>query len=225
MMSKTYRFGKILLTILLKTLFRFSVFGKEHFPQGGAIIASNHSSFLDPPIVGTAAPHGISYLARDTLFKNAFANWLYTKLGAIPIKRQAADPGSIKTILSALREGRKIVMFPEGTRTRDGSLQKARRGIGYLVCKAKVPVIPTYTHGTFDALPRHRGIPHFSKIAVSFGEPVYFDDVWSGRPSKEDYDRIGEQIMARISELRESVLRQYATGRKRLKAARAGTSR
>lgn len=206
--SHLYRFGKITLTCLSKILFRMSVSGRENFPEGPAIIASNHTSFIDPPIVGIAAPEAVRYLARASLFRYRFTNWLYRKLGAIPIRRDSADTSSIRTILRTLDEGDKIVMFPEGGRSRDGTFQKPMRGLGYIICKAKVPVIPAYVHGTFEVLPPHRAIIHFSKIVVSFGRPSHFDGVWSGRPSKEDYETIGAQIMERIAELRTEVLKR-----------------
>ena len=207
-MSNTYRFGKLLLSAVFKTFFRRTVFGVENFTEGAAIIASNHVSFLDPPVVGSAAPYAIYYLSRESLLHNLFARWLLNRLNVIPIKRGVPDTRSIRSVLNNLQLGRKVLMFPEGTRSTDGKLQKAKRGVGYVICKARVPVIPAYTHGTFEALPRHRAIIHFSKIVVSFGEPMYFDDIWSGSPSKEEYDMIGERIMGRIAELRDQILRR-----------------
>jgi len=195
--------------MVFKTIFRRKILGRKNFPKGGAIIASNHASYLDPPVVGSAAPQEMYYLARESLFQRFFLGWLYRKVSAIPIRTDAADMKSIKTILSILKQGKKILLFPEGTRTMDGELQKARRGIGYILCKAKVPVIPTYVHGTFEALPRHRHVPHFPKIVVSFGKPMYFDDICSESPSKKDYDLIGKRIMKRIAELKSEVLQMY----------------
>jgi 1-acyl-sn-glycerol-3-phosphate acyltransferase len=199
----------MLFNTILKLFFRFKVYGKQNFPNGGAVVASNHASYIDPPILGSGAPHAISYLARDSLFKNAFVSALYKKVGAIPIKRNAADVGSIRTILHALESGRKVVMFPEGTRSKDGQLQQPKAGIGYIICKAKIPVIPTFIYGSYKVLPRHRALPHFSRIVVSFGKPLYFDDIWSGKPSKEDYEHIGRVIMQKIAGLKSEIEQRY----------------
>jgi 1-acyl-sn-glycerol-3-phosphate acyltransferase len=207
-MNNIYSFGKLLILSTFKLFFRLKVFGRENFPRGGALVACNHASYLDPPIVGCVAPQDLYYLARESLFRKRFTNWLLRKVNGVPIKNSEADIASIKTVLGLLKAGKKIVLFPEGTRTLDGQFQKARRGIGYLVCKAKTPVIPTYIHGTFKVLPRNRKIPHFSKVIVEYGKPLYFDSIWSGTPSKEDYQRIGDVIIARIADIRAEMLKK-----------------
>lgn len=205
-MTNFYCAGKLVLIVLSKILFRMNAYGKENFPHGGALVAANHASYLDPPLVGCLAPEELYYLARESLFKYRFPNWLYRKINGVPIKHDAADVSSIKIILELLKEGKKVVIFPEGTRTYNGQLQKARRGVGLLICKAKVPVIPTYIHGSFEALPRHRKIIHLPKVVVQYGKPVYFDKIWSGTPTKDDYQRIGDEIMSRIADLKKEVL-------------------
>ena len=141
-MSIIYHAGKLLCIMVCKTVFRRKILGRENIPHGGAIIASNHASYIDPPVVGSAAPEEICFLARESLFQHFFLGWLHRKVNAIPIRTDAVDMKSIKAIFSILKQGRKILLFPEGTRTWDGEFQKARRGIGYILCKAKVPGIP-----------------------------------------------------------------------------------
>ena len=208
-MNITYLIGKSISSFVFSVLFRRKVLGRENFPKGAAIIASNHASFLDPPVVGSSAPGELHYLARASLFRFPLMKRLYGRINVLPVRQDAANMSSIKTILGKLDEGGKVLIFPEGTRSFDGKLQKPQRGIGYLICKARVPVIPTYTHGTYEAWPRHRSMIHFTKMIVSFGKPIYFEDVWSRKPSKEDYDRIARKIMDRIVELRSEVLELY----------------
>jgi len=178
----------------------WEVIGPEkRLESGGAIIAANHASFLDPPIVASAYEREIAFLARRTLFKG-IGGWLYPKLNAFPIDRDHADLKSMKTILSKLRDGNRVLMFPEGTRTTDGKLQSAKPGLGMLVAKSAVPVQPVRIFGTFEAWPRH-GKFRPKKITVVIGDPVDFKKADLREKSRESYQRISDQIMAAIGDL------------------------
>jgi 1-acyl-sn-glycerol-3-phosphate acyltransferase len=152
-------------------LFRLRVSGREHLPKGQAfLICSNHASYLDPPLVG-AALGVIYFFARNTLFRG-FLGWLLPRLNAIPIDRDRPDLAGIRTTLNVLKAGKPVLLFPEGTRTRDGGLQPARRGVGLFVAKAGVPVLPVRIFGSFEAWPRGGGIrPHTIQIVV--GAPLH----------------------------------------------------
>jgi len=205
MQSLFYAYMKILLIALLKILFRFRVFGKENFRRGAALIASNHNSFLDPPVVGAAAPEEIHYIAREDLMRHRIIRWFYSALNLIPVKRDIADVRSIRTILQKLKEGKKVLIFPEGQRSYDGELQSAKAGIGFLVCKAEVPIIPAYTYGTYRAMPRGRNLIYPTKLAVVFGKPIYFDNFFRAKPTRETYKKISDIVMEKICELKKIV--------------------
>ena len=168
--------------------------------RGGAIIAANHTSYLDPPIVACAYNRPVAFLARKTLFRK-FGAWLYPRLNAFPIDRDHADLQSIRSILGKLKNGNRVLMFPEGTRSEGGQLQKAKAGIGMLVAKSGVPVQPLRIFGAYESWPRGgKYRPH--RIRVVIGDPVTFEpDDLKGK-SRESYQRIADQLMAAIAELK-----------------------
>lgn len=184
----------------LTTLGGFDVVNPEkRIESGGAIIAANHASYLDPPIVAAAYQREIVFLARKTLF-TGFGGWLYPKLNAFPIDRDQADLGSMKGILRRLKEGNRVLIFPEGTRTRDGALQSAKAGIGLLVAKSGVPVQPVRLFGSFDAWPREGKFrPH--KFTVVIGDPIEFSKTEIQGKSREAYQSIADRMMEAIGRL------------------------
>jgi|TARA_B100002003_G_C13913997_1_gene444698 1-acyl-sn-glycerol-3-phosphate acyltransferase len=168
--------------------------------QGGAIVAANHTSYLDPPIVACAYNSAIAFLARKSLF-HRFGAWLYPRLNAFPIDRDHADLQSMRTILRKLKDDERILMFPEGTRSADGRLQKAKAGIGMLVVKSGVPVQPVRIFGAHESWPKGGKFrPH--RIQVVIGDPVEFDPGDLKEKSREAYQRIADQLMAAIAELK-----------------------
>jgi len=167
--------------------------------RGGAIVAANHTSYLDPPIVACAYNSPVSFLARKSLFQR-FGAWLYPRLNAFPIDRDHADLQSMKSILRKLKNGERVLMFPEGTRSPDGQLQEAKAGIGMLVAKSGVPVQPVRIFGSYESWPRGgKYRPH--RIQVVIGDPVKFDPADLKDRSREAYQRIADQLMAAIAEL------------------------
>lgn len=168
--------------------------------QGGAIVAANHTSYLDPPIVACAYNSPIAFLARKTLFQG-FGAWLYPRLNAFPIDREHADLRSMKTILRRLKDGERVLMFPEGTRSADGRLQEAKAGIGMLVARSGVPVQPVRIFGAHESWPKGGKFrPH--RIQVVIGDPVKFDPGDLKEKSREAYQRIADQLMRAIAELK-----------------------
>jgi 1-acyl-sn-glycerol-3-phosphate acyltransferase len=196
-----YWLFKLLLRSLATAFFDYRVVGAEkRIEGGGAIIASNHASFMDPPLVGVGYEGDLFYLARSTLFKGPFA-WLLPKLNAVPVDRDAADLKSMKTIIRTLKDGKPVLMFPEGTRSPDGKLQEAKPGVGMLIAKGGVPVQPVRVVGSFEALPRSGGV-QFHPVTVFIGDPLEFDPTeFRGR---EGYQQIADRVMEAIGELGES---------------------
>jgi 1-acyl-sn-glycerol-3-phosphate acyltransferase len=177
-------------------------------PQtGGVILASNHASFLDPPLVGSGLKRGINYLARESLFRFPGVGALLRSWSAVPVDRDGGGAAGLKVILDRLLAGGGIILFPEGTRTRDGRLQPARSGIGLIVIKSQAPVVPVRTFGTFEAWGRNQKIPRPKKVAVKYGEPMRFEKLRAEAKScskprlKEIYQQIADEIMAAIAKL------------------------
>jgi 1-acyl-sn-glycerol-3-phosphate acyltransferase len=193
---------------MFATYFRWSVFGAENVPlQGSVILASNHASFLDPPLVGSALKRDINYLARESLFRFPGIGTLLRSWNAVPVDRDGGGAKGLKTILDRLLAGNGIILFPEGTRTKDGKLQPARSGIGLTVIKSNAVVIPVRTFGTFEAYGRNHKFPRPKKVAVKYGKPIHFETLRAeakdcSKPRlKEIYQQIADEIMAAIAKL------------------------
>src|SRR4051812_41723096 len=122
--------------------FRLRRLGTEHVPDGGVILASNHRSFLDPFLIGVCIRKPIYFVAKRELFKNPLLGWLLNCLGAFPIRRGASDEESMATALALLERDQAVVIFPEGTRIRTGSLARPKRGVGRLALQSGKPVVP-----------------------------------------------------------------------------------
>ena len=150
--------SKMIMWVLLPLLNRFRVSGRGHIPlDTGVLFASNHQSNLDPVYVGAAARRRPGYMARDTLFKKGlkFFTLLIRSLGAIPMTRESGKEG-VRLAMEHLNRKEHILMFPEGTRTRDGSIGSLHPGVKLIAQKASVPVIPTAVHGLYEMWPRSR---------------------------------------------------------------------
>lgn len=182
--------------------FRLRIFGRENFPlEGPVIVAPNHESFLDPMIVGVGAPRKLNYLARDTLFRSMpFARILHL-VHVSPIKRESGDINAFKLVLNRLSQGRPVLVFPEGTRSKDGELQGPKSGIGFLQTVSGARILPCYVKGSMEAWPRHSRFPRPGHISVYFGKTLSFDNKSSGG-KKERYMSVAREAMAAISELK-----------------------
>jgi len=185
--------------------FRGQVAGLENLPRTGAfLIAANHASHLDPPMVGSQVPRQMSFFARKTLWSSSLSSWWLDAVGTIPVDRDGGqDVGALKRVLRALADGRVMILFPEGTRSPDGRLQLPKPGVGFIVCKARVPVVPARIFGSFEAFGKGMKLPRFgTPLTVVFGppiQPVVYDDPAAG---KERYQVASNRIMSRIAALR-----------------------
>jgi 1-acyl-sn-glycerol-3-phosphate acyltransferase len=177
----------------------WEVLGRENIPRGGAvIIAPNHISYLDPPLVGAAVPRACVFMARHDLWDNPILNWLLPYLGAFPVKRGEPDRSAIRRSVTALSEGRALILFPEGTRSSDGTLQAGEAGVALIVQKSRAPVVPCAVFGSNRMMtPGEKGIRR-AKLRVVFGAPIHFAD---GQPR----DEILNKIMTAIARLIDDV--------------------
>lgn len=208
-MGVTYWIGWTLCRFIFATYFRWKVYHPERVPlTGPVILAANHASFLDPPLVGSGLQRPINYLARDTLFKYPGIGAILRAVNAVPVDREGGGGAGLKAILDRLLAGGGIILFPEGTRSSDGQLRPARSGIGLTVIKSNAPVVPVRVFGTFDAWGRHRAFPRPRQVAVTYGQPLDFaahrDEAKTcSKPRlKQIYQEIADEIMRAIAELR-----------------------
>ncbi len=207
-MNLSYRIGWTCFRVMYATYFRWRVFGAENVPvQGGVILASNHASFLDPPLVGSGLKRDINYLARESLFRFPGIGALLRSWNAVPVDRDGGGAKGLKTILSRLLDGNGIILFPEGTRTLDGKLQPARSGIGLTVIKSTAPVVPVRVFGTFEAYGKKHKFPRPHRVIVKYGRPMNFEILRAEAKTcdkvrlKEIYQQVADEIMAAIAKL------------------------
>jgi len=204
----SYRIGWTLFRCMYATYFHWRVYGAEHVPkQGGVILASNHASFLDPPLVGSGLKRDINYLARESLFRYPGIGALLHSWNAVPVDRDGGGAKGLKAILDRLLKGGGIILFPEGTRSQDGQLLPARSGIGLTVIKSTAPVVPVRVFGTYEAYGRHIIIPRPKRVTVKYGRPMDFGALRVEAKTcdkarlKEIYQEVADQIMAAIAKL------------------------
>ena len=173
-MNLLYTITHSFLRILFRVLYRHHVKGANLFIKGPAIIAPNHISFLDPPLVAVSCPEPVAFLARDTLFKKPLFGALIRRLNAYPVSGKIKDLSSIKVVLSVLKKRNKVIIFPEGIRSYDGDLTDIKPGICMIAMRADVPVIPVYIKGTFEIWDRQRKFPKlWGNTLCIFGEPIF----------------------------------------------------
>jgi 1-acyl-sn-glycerol-3-phosphate acyltransferase len=182
--SLLYAIGYPLCYTSFLAAFSYRHEGSHHVPKAGPfLMVSNHQSYLDPVVAGLAAPHRqLSFLARRTLFKGGFFEWLIRSLGAIPVQQAGMAVEGMRAVLDRLEEGGPVLLFPEGERTHDGRMQPLKPGIHLLLRRAVVPVVPVGVAGAYDVLPRTRKRPMFSPLwwatqpkgamAASVGPPL-----------------------------------------------------
>lgn len=186
-------------------LFRLRVTGQHHIPKaGGVLIASNHASYLDIPILGCGMPRRASYMGRLDLFSGP-VGWLMRHLGWIPIRRERVDRGGFEEAISRIKAGGAVIIYPEGGRTEDGRLQAGKPGVGMIVAATGCPVVPAHLAGTFDVLPPGARWIRLRPIRVAYGAPMDFSALLKeldGESKKKDvYQRISQAIMDRITAL------------------------
>lgn len=207
-MNFIYFCGWCFFRVAYRIYCRAEWFNAERVPASGPVIlASNHASIIDPPLVGTGLNRGISYLARESLFRFPVVGWVLRKWDAVPVDREGGGARGLKAIMDRLLAGGGIILFPEGTRTMDGKLQPARSGIGLTVIKSNAPIVPVRVFGTFEAYGRDAKFPKPHKIAAKYGKPMYFTALREeaktcSKPRlKEIYQQVADEIMAEIAKL------------------------
>ncbi len=204
--SFIYRFLKALGFIFAFYL-RVKVEGGENIPkQGGFILASNHSSHLDPIALGIASPRYLSFMARHTLYEiNPFFSWFLSKFNVHPIDRHSPDRGSLSRFNIFLLEGQGIVYFPEGTRSCDGELGDFKKGVGVIGVRTTCPVIPVYISGTYEAMAKGAKFARPKSVEVNFGKAVDLSDLYDQELSHELYEKAALRVREAVLRLKESL--------------------
>ncbi len=180
-----------------RVFLRFRVEGAENWPQsGGALVCANHASFLDPPLVGVACRHRrMNFLARKTLFSGRVASWVLTALNAIAIDREGTGVGGLKEAMRRLKQAEMVLIFPEGTRSSDGTLQPFEPGFIALARRTRVPIVPISIRGASQAWPRDAKWPKPAPVTLSVG-PQISTQMIAAMSDKELIDEVAKRIAA-----------------------------
>jgi len=200
-----YKLTQILIRIILWINGGVTVKGKENIPRkGGVIIAANHISYLDPPLLGAVLPRRATFMARKGLFEVPVLRW-GIKQTAIPVDREKPQPSTIKETVKRLKNGEVIVLFPEGRRSDTGELLEAKRGIGMVASLSNAPIVPTLVSGTDRALPVNARWLKRAKIRVVFDKPIHYSStiVRDAHQHHLLHEDIGKKIMTAIKELKD----------------------
>lgn len=204
-----YAIAYALLTPIRRWIYRPIIEGADNLPQQGPVVlASNHLSVIDSVLIPLAAPRRIHYLAKADVFERhgllgAFLRWLLSSLGAMPVRRgeRHAAQAALDSALEVLNADRALLVYPEGTRSRDGRLYRGRTGVAWLALTAGCPVVPVGVEGTQHMMPVGVRFPRIRRVSVRFGEPVTFAADHERAQSARTRREVTEQIMTAIAEL------------------------
>jgi 1-acyl-sn-glycerol-3-phosphate acyltransferase len=178
-----YRFWQQVARVLLVLVFGLRVHHRRRFPRrGGVLVVANHQSYLDPILAAVGMPRAFHPMARESLFRFAPFRWLIRSLYAFPVRRGTADLGAVREALRRLKGGAVVLMFPEGTRTRDGSIGPMHGGPAAIAARAGVPIVPMVIDGAFEAWPKTRRLPRPHLIRVACGRAVSVGDSGAENP-------------------------------------------
>ena len=201
-MNFYYWVGYHLSRLAGRLFFRFRIIHRERMIQSGPVIlAMNHQSYLDPPLAGTACDRAIYFLARRTLLNVPLLGGVLPKLNVIPVNQEGVDRSAVKAVIRILQAGNGVLVFPEGSRTLNGTLQTAEPGIGLIIAKTLAPVVPMRIFGAHEALPRHGGRVRFVPITLVIGEPIFFSAADMELGGKDLYARLSDRVMKAIAAL------------------------
>ena len=201
-MKLFYRFAQLFSYLYFRTFHRFEVHGIQNAPHHGPfILASNHQSFFDPPALGCKLPRNLHYFARDSLFFWPLSA-LIRNLNSIPVNRTQLDMSTLKRVLSVLKSGEPLLVFPEGTRSVDGKLGKGKKGVGLLLAKSQCPIVPARVEGGFQILGKGMIVPRVGKkLIVRYGQPIDLNDLDPGKSDPNRYEIISEKVLFAISQI------------------------
>jgi 1-acyl-sn-glycerol-3-phosphate acyltransferase len=202
-MTLSYWLGHCFFKLAARSLFNYRVINPERLEvPGAALVICNHASFLDPPFIGVAFEDSIHYFAKKPLFKHPMVAAVLRSWNAIPVDQDRPDMGSVKAVIRLLTQQKKVLIFPEGSRSEDGVMTRGEPGTGLIVAKTGVPVIPMRIFGTYEALPRGVHFLQPSEITVVVGNTWHYDPAAYTETGKELYQKITDDLIAQVSDLR-----------------------
>lgn len=189
--SFLFYIGRFLFKMMFIFIFRCKSEGKENIPKNtGVIISPNHISFFDPPLTGCFMDKDLHFMAKQELFHIPILGFLIKRTNAFPVKRGMQDMSAFRNAFSLLGNKKALLMFPEGTRSKDGNIGKARAGVGMVSCIAQVPIVPVKIINT-------NNIKKFKKILIKYGKPIYPPKEYT----KDDYLLLSQKVLNEIQEL------------------------
>jgi len=200
-MTFWYLLGYSLSKAIAKTFFNYRVIGAENMiEEGPCIIAANHCSNLDPPLVGIACKRAIHYLGKKSLLDWPLLGPIFPQLNVIPVDQKNADRSALMGAIRVVKNGGAVLIFPEGGRSLDGNLQAAQPGIGMIAAKTGAPVVPVFIDGSLQALPKNRVVPSFSRVTARVGPPIALK--LSANCPKTAYAEMSFEILNKLSLLK-----------------------
>jgi len=199
--NRMYVFMRSIIRALTRVYFRLETSGIENLPKtGGVMLVSNHLSNLDPTTVACMLPRQVHFLAKEELFKGALGNFLRT-VNAFPVSRSGVDRKALHRCIELLKGGNVLLIFPEGQRSLDGTLDEAKPGAALIASQAKCPIVPMAIEGSLEAMPTGAKFIKPAKIRVMLGPPFSLEELGEMPDKKAYYEAAGKLMMARIGEL------------------------
>ena len=200
-----YRFSRKMLQIGILTWLQFRAFGRHHAPAKGSVIfIANHQSFLDPMMVGMCIQRPMNFMARDSLFRNKIFAWMISSVYAFPVRRGTADVGAMKEAMRRLKKGGQVLLFAEGTRTKDGRIAKFLPGVALLAQRSAQWTVPVMLEGAYDAWPKTQLLPSRGHMIVRFGRPIPQSEAKKLKPA-EFVESVRQSIITMQHETRLSI--------------------
>ena len=201
-MNLFYRFAQLISWLYFRIFHRMEVKGLHNIPSTGSfILASNHTSYFDPPALGCKLPRNLHYFARDSLFFWPLG-LLIRNLNSIPVNRSQLDIATLKRVLRVLKSGDPLLLFPEGTRSPDGKLGGGKKGIGLLLAKSQSNVLPARVVGGCQVLGKGMLIPRIGrKLVITYGPLLRFENLDPGKSDSHRYETIANRVLDAISKL------------------------
>ncbi|MCD8502667.1 MAG: 1-acyl-sn-glycerol-3-phosphate acyltransferase [Bacillaceae bacterium] len=177
-----YKTGVVLCKWYLSSLYKVEVIGQEHFPkENGVLLCSNHINVLDPPLVGAYLKRPVHFMAKAELFETPILKWLVPRLNAFPVRRGMSDKQALRQGLKIIKEKKVLGIFPEGTRSKAGELQKGLAGAGFFALKTEAEVVPVAIIGPYKK---------FRKLKIIYGKPMDFNKLREEKASAEEATQV-----------------------------------
>lgn len=195
-----FHFIQIVAALPVRMCFPTKIIGKENIPKGACILSCNHTSNMDAVMLALKTWEKKYYLAKKELFKNKFMGFFLKKFGAIQIDRQANDITAIKNCLKVLKNNKKLVIFPEGTRVHNENMElgEVKHGVAMFAIKAKVPIVPIFIIKKFKI---------FRRNGIYIGTPFTLEEFYGKKLTEEEMNKAGEIVTAKMNEIREFALK------------------